>query len=413
MKKSLFLATLVSLGMFQAISQSNAKWSRNGDNLNSGDFIGSTNTESLVLKANNITGLKINPNGSLVVSSLDINNTNGPNGLVLTDALGKISRSDLTGNSSDFLTGTGAWSKLPPIPPQTWNLLPSKDIFFSGAKVGIGTSTPHTDLDVIGNVSVSGDLSSGKLILGNKYAITFKPGTGSTPAIFGFGPVLPGPVLPPAPLMCGAAITVPTINQFAGLIQSYGYAVNGGYQNVMTMGYDGANNIIETEGNNDDGFSPRLLMNYHCGRDIFMCTGGNGGNVNICNGGNTTGAVYMGTTHIGNMIQATGPHTNALLTVNGKMVAKSCYITLSDWADYVFDAKYNLPKLNEIESYYKTNKHLPEIPSEKEIKENGVDIGEMNKLLLKKVEELTIYLVEQNKSIEILKKEIEELKSGK
>jgi hypothetical protein len=113
-----------------------------------------------------------------------------------------------------------------------------------------------------------------------------------------------------------------------------------------------------------------------------------------------------GQVRIGNKTEVTGPHTDYKLSVDGKLVAKSCYITLNDWADYVFDASYKLPDLAEVESFYKTNKHLPEIPSESEIKEKGVDVAEMNKLLLKKVEELTIYLVEQQKEIDILKKQV-------
>ncbi len=107
---------------------------------------------------------------------------------------------------------------------------------------------------------------------------------------------------------------------------------------------------------------------------------------------------------IGNQKQATGPHTNFALAVDGKIVAKSCYIRILDWADNVFDKEYKLPDLYDIEKYYIANKHLPEIPTEKEVLENGVDIAEMNKLLLKKIEELTVLMVKQQKEIDRLKK---------
>jgi len=61
-----------------------------------------------------------------------------------------------------------------------------------------------------------------------------------------------------------------------------------------------------------------------------------------------------------------------------------------------------MPKLSDIETYYKTNGHLPQIPSEKEVKENGIDLGAMNALLLQTIEELTILMVEQDKRIKIL-----------
>ena len=118
---------------------------------------------------------------------------------------------------------------------------------------------------------------------------------------------------------------------------------------------------------------------------------------------------YSGRVAIGTQTM-TGTHSNALLTVAGKMVAQSCYITLTGWADYVFANDYKVPNLYDVEAYYKANKHLPEIPSEKEIIEKGVDLAEMNKLLLKKIEEMTILMVKQQKSIDAQQKDIEVLK---
>lgn len=119
---------------------------------------------------------------------------------------------------------------------------------------------------------------------------------------------------------------------------------------------------------------------------------------------------HTGRVSIGTLKQLSGPHTDSKLSVDGKLVAKSIYVTLLGWADYVFDKNYKLPNLSEVEKFYKENKHLPEIPSEKEVAENGIDVGEMNKLLLKKVEELTLYVVEQQKVSERQQIEIEKLK---
>jgi hypothetical protein len=113
-----------------------------------------------------------------------------------------------------------------------------------------------------------------------------------------------------------------------------------------------------------------------------------------------------GKTVIGNLKQTAGIHTDALLSVNGKAVAKSVFVTMNNWADYVFESDYALPKLEEVEAYYKKHKHLPEIPSAQEVIDNGVDLGDMNKLLLKKIEELTILMVAQQKEINILKTKI-------
>ena len=94
------------------------------------------------------------------------------------------------------------------------------------------------------------------------------------------------------------------------------------------------------------------------------------------------------------------------LEVNGSIHAKEVVIDVTNWADYVFGNNYNLKPLNEVESFIKENKHLPEIPSAKEVEEEGIDLGEMNMLLLKKVEELTLYLLQQEKRIKELEEKI-------
>jgi hypothetical protein len=82
----------------------------------------------------------------------------------------------------------------------------------------------------------------------------------------------------------------------------------------------------------------------------------------------------------------------------------------TNWADFVFDKSYRLMPLGEIESYITSNKHLPEIPSAEDVVKNGSDLGEMDVKLLQKVEELTLYLIEQNKKLEQLQAELDELK---
>jgi len=99
----------------------------------------------------------------------------------------------------------------------------------------------------------------------------------------------------------------------------------------------------------------------------------------------------------------------ARLAVNGDLLAKSIRVNTSStyWPDYVFEDGYNLMSLRDLESYIVKNKHLPGIPSASEIDaKNEVDLGELNAILLEKVEELTRYIIE-------LQKQIDELKKGK
>jgi hypothetical protein len=94
------------------------------------------------------------------------------------------------------------------------------------------------------------------------------------------------------------------------------------------------------------------------------------------------------------------------LTVNGTVYSTEVKVDVSAGTgpDYVFEPTYQLPSLTEIESYIKANKHLPEVPSAKEMETNGINLSEMNMLLLKKVEELTLHLITLEKEVNELKK---------
>lgn len=101
------------------------------------------------------------------------------------------------------------------------------------------------------------------------------------------------------------------------------------------------------------------------------------------------------------------------LAVNGNAIFNKVKVKLyGGWADYVFHKDYKLPKLDEIESFIKANGHLPEMPTTAEVEKNGIDIAENQTLLLKKIEELTLILIDQNKKIEEQSKQIAELQKG-
>lgn len=91
------------------------------------------------------------------------------------------------------------------------------------------------------------------------------------------------------------------------------------------------------------------------------------------------------------------------LAVAGKVIAEEVKVKLqAAWPDYVFNEDYKLTPLSEIQSFIKTNKHLPEVPSAKEMETNGINLSEMNMLLLKKVEELTLHIIKQEERIKKL-----------
>jgi hypothetical protein len=94
------------------------------------------------------------------------------------------------------------------------------------------------------------------------------------------------------------------------------------------------------------------------------------------------------------------------LTVNGKIKAEEVQVVVDVPADYVFDEGYELKPLEEIEQFIRENKHLPGVPNAEALKANGWQVGEMNNKLLEKVEELMLYIIEQDKRIEILEKKL-------
>ncbi len=98
---------------------------------------------------------------------------------------------------------------------------------------------------------------------------------------------------------------------------------------------------------------------------------------------------------------------DAELTVNGKIHTKEVKVDLDGWSDFVFEEGYELPTLEEVEAHIKEKGHLKDIPSTGEVKENGILIGEMNARLLQKIEELTLYTIQQDKQLHNQQKQIE------
>ena len=151
--------------------------------------------------------------------------------------------------------------------------------------------------------------------------------------------------------------------------------------------FDPAGNAFQINNGGGDG-------NLH-----FQVYNGNGipitGDAIVVSG--TNGNVGIG-------IANPGPYK---LAVEGIIGARKIKVTQANpWADYVFDSAYQLQPLTQVEQFIKTNKHLPDVPSAKEVAKDGIDVGDNQTLLLKKIEELTLYMIEMRKEIEILKLKI-------
>ena len=109
-------------------------------------------------------------------------------------------------------------------------------------------------------------------------------------------------------------------------------------------------------------------------------------------------------------IGTTNPGSHKL-AVEGVIGAREVVVTTDAWADFVFEPDYNLMPLQELDSYIKENRHLPEIPTTEEVEENGISVGEMNTKLLQKIEELTLYVIELQKKNEEQDEIIKQLKN--
>jgi len=159
------------------------------------------------------------------------------------------------------------------------------------------------------------------------------------------------------------------------------------------------NQLVKLAGTNQQGGAIQVVDHY--GNMFFQTYDGNGQynqstvdfvpNVTFMNNGN----VGIGTKNT----------QGYKLAVKGNVIAEEIVVKLyADWPDFVFTKEYGLMDLNQVENYINENSHLPNVPSANEVKEKGINLGEMDAILLQKIEELTLYVIDLKKEIDTLKK---------
>lgn len=178
-----------------------------------------------------------------------------------------------------------------------------------------------------------------------------------------------------------------------------------------------ANNRMVIDGNGNIGIgtttpSEKLHIKGDINSEIRLETNnGNGylrlreNRLNLYNNGERLTILNNGNIGIGTITP------NEKLAVNGLIRAKEIKVEANGWSDFVFEDNYRLKDLEDVEIFIKDNKHLPDVPSEKEVMENGIQLGEMDAKLLQKIEELTLYMIEQNKKTEILLERVNKLEA--
>ncbi len=284
----------------------------------------------------------------------------------------------------------------------------SSRVFIGGqGNLGINTVNPRNKLDLWGGkLSVTGDDYNGTAVLGASGGISY----------FGSEYLNNGIAISPAGNV-GVATSTPRAT-----FDNAKFVSAGGLATVMARlqegDYAGEGTFLGVRGfeTQNQAFQNKSFALEH---NFYGVTNSA---INFYRGGSVTGGYLTFSTYHniermridrdGNVgIGLANPSER--LTVNGKVKAREIRVDASNMPDYVFEQKYwNMP-LPKLEKYLQINKHLPGIPSAQEFQQNGLELGEMSKLLLKKIEELTLHVIEQDKQIRLQGKEINRLKKNK
>jgi hypothetical protein len=250
--------------------------------------------------------------------------------------------------------------------------------------VGIGTTSPSAKLSVVGNANISSSSDYGLKVLG---ASTYDGGI------------------------------------YVNTVQNYVYDENG----LLSLNSNGSNVLrVGARGSavfTGYGQGPALSIidTSIYGTPLFVKGSKNPGvggwlyNFKVNSGIDSTQFVVDNNGRVGIGLKPEELPIGYMLAVKGNIIAEKVRVKLqsSGWPDYVFKPGYQLPTLKETEAFIKTHQHLPGVPSAQQIKKEGLDVGDGQAVLLKKIEELTLHLIEINKRMEKLEKENEELKKAK
>jgi hypothetical protein len=287
----------------------------------------------------------------------------------------------------------------------------------TNGKVGINNYNPSQALDVNGNVKVNGNqyiLSDKALVLGNETDQTKRlrfqfigassGGLGDAYIDYGGNLYFRG---------SGSEGSNPIVGIDKNGNVSIGGIAGATLKKTLTV----YGNIIAKEGDIsiDNNFylpiNKKLVLgdknDLNRNLRLEFISGNTSGDSYISTGG----SLYVRTNALSNPIAA---FRSSGLEVKGTVKAKSLITsTIGWWPDFVFSKDYRLPTLNEVKRHIQENKHLPGIPTETEVKENGIEVGEIQAKLLQKIEELTLYMIQQQETIDELKSEMILLKNRK
>jgi hypothetical protein len=316
-----------------------------------------------------------------------------------------------------------------------WSLNQTRDVYYRNGKVGVGLMNPKHSLHVHGNERNMGD-ETGDL----NFERTEFNGTDK------------GHILLPHPLRTRSVIQITNMEtgtdendglqlmaigknaiiknkeqgkltlQSTGLRQEFtanGDVLIGGTGQThffvsqsgnVGVGTSNPGAKLDVNGNMHIKGNSALVQfeNSNTGHKWEIYSGGSIGNNGLGIFDRTTSQYLIAFAANGNVgIGTENPSLEYKLDVKGEMRACKLHANnLSNWCDYVFEDDYELMPLDSLDAFVKKNKHLPGMPTETEVMENGIDLGEMNAKLLEKVEELSLYVIAQEKRIKELEKNL-------
>jgi hypothetical protein len=325
----------------------------------------------------------------------------------------------------DFTTGTTA------------NFLIQKGAanYFSilnAGNVGVGIAVPAYKLDVAGTVNIDPGVGTGtimRLRVNNGYATlygdvssdlhlagrfhvdqTFYPDGGLSFSTFGSGIALnSGPVSGVSSLTFNSATS--NLKMFSdynasqaaadqGIIMKYNSRAAGIYPRAAFQVYNNADPTEKPFLISSQGFG--WLKNSKTDEVAWQVQAAASQTADIEQIKNSAGNVLFNVTAAGKVSIGASNTTDVdyKLFVDKGIKTQKVKVTQAGWPDYVFHQQYKLPSLTEVEKYIKANNHLPEVPSAQEIESDGLNLGDNQATLLKKIEELTLYAIDANKKIE-------------
>jgi hypothetical protein len=269
----------------------------------------------------------------------------------------------------------------------TFNGIAQTNTFPASGNVGIGTTNPSVKLDVVGGISIQ---SNNNLTWGGSYGAGI-PTISSAVGV--------GLYFYPTGSTSGSTFSLQNggasfYTDLSAPGKNFYFGTNGNpARNQLSAGFFRltAPNDLNTLDVSSTNTGVVIATNYFGGGSVQPIT--------MQTYGNTSQFYLSANSNVG--IGTSFPSEK--LSVNGNIKTQKLIVTQTGWSDYVFEPAYQLRSLADVEKFIKKNKHLPDIPSTKEVGEKGISVGDNQALLLKKIEELTLYVIDLNKEVNAIK----------